>query len=574
LRSATRKSIQTRLMNRSGNPLIPLSSHPQMNSDALWNEKRRALESEYAAHIGLTREDLETLAELVPFVSRDEIRPRDHLDTEETEKCYRARFEAAEQRYGRMKALLCASLEAQMRLRSEQRGRFVVESLRDLGLGDHMAVETILGQKSLNESSRRQMVEQIWELACELKRAKEEIAVLSKRCLQLPETMEVESADDTVSELAAARKRIAALDLELNRLNEKSFSDDERVRECEDVFDRILGRTQADSDGVHPKYHPMTTCQDPKCQNYAKRLRNGLKQAVAEAYVRERSVRIHGYFRYQVEPLERLRLEKDREIESLRFQLKRLEHATSSENVTIEELDMEKVIRKVEIDTLSMSIKKLKDENRTLAAERDRWSGVIVGLQEDVRCAEATIEECRSTKARLQMEMEAFESRKPELEQLIAQLEQFKTTGILAAYQDQLLAMDKVTQEISMAQKCLEELQQEAESYNVEDTTMEDATAKKPSSFLIKNGSPIYSLDSQGGILVLCKCDKQVALDGMREHVASEHTADVKKPGIICPSGCGYFVAWDRSGDMGKHVKGQACAERVKEIQRLLKQEA
>jgi hypothetical protein len=95
----------------------------------------------------------------------------------------------------------------------------------------------------------------------------------------------------------------------------------------------------------------------------------------------------------------------------------------------------------------------------------------------------------------------------------------------------------------------------------------------KKSSFLTKNGIPVFSLGDKYEILVLCKCEKQVVLVEMTEHIAHEHTADAKKPGLLCPNGCGYFVAWDRSGDMGKHTKGQACAERVKEIQRLSKRD-
>ena len=544
-----------------------------MSSRNLWLEKRRAVESEYAAMIGLTREDLETLAELVPLVSRDRVTSAANSGSLKEETCYRARFEAAEQRYARMKALVCASLEAQMRLKSEQKGRFVVETLRELGLGDRMEVETILGQRSLDESSRRHMVEQIWELVSELQCAKKEIVELSKRCVGLPEPMQQEESpnkvnDDIASELAAARKRIAALDMELNRMNEKSFEDDERVRECDDVYDRIMGLDQQiDSDGVHPKYHPMTTCADPACQNYARRLRNGLKQAVAEAYVRERSVRIHGYFWYQVEPMERLRIEKDREIESLRFQLKRLEHATcqSSENVTVEQLEMEKVIRKVEIDTLEMGIKKLKDESRILAAERDRWSGKIACMQEDVRDAEAIIAESQSAKARMQLDAELFETRKAELETLVKQIEEFQKGGMASVYRERVNAVEKLKKEIETMEERLAALQEEYE----EETGGEEMTdgVKKKTSLSTRKHEP--SLNDNGEIQIWCKCKQWVVLSDLQSHIEIEHTPEGKKPGTQCPNGCGYFVDGNHSSDMNKHTSSQACADRVAEIQRL-----
>jgi hypothetical protein len=148
--------------------------------------------------------------------------------------------------------------------------------------------------------------------------------------------------------------------------------------------------------------------------------------------------------------MERLRIEKDREIESLRFQLKRLEHATcqSSENVTVEQLEMEKVIRKVEIDTLEMGIKKLKDESRILAAERDRWSGKIACMQEDVRNAEAIIEESLSAKARMQLDAELFETRKAELETLVKQIDEFQKGGMASVYRERVNAVEKLKKEI------------------------------------------------------------------------------------------------------------------------------
>ena len=126
-------------------------------------------------------EDLETLAELIPFVSRDDAnqvaRPVPTASVEQVQQCYRARFEAAEARYGRMKALVCASLEEQMRLRSQICGQKVMEEMRCLNQNQK---DFLLGNRSAHESARREMVRHVWELLEQMRCLKEENARLKE----------------------------------------------------------------------------------------------------------------------------------------------------------------------------------------------------------------------------------------------------------------------------------------------------------------------------------------------------------------------------------------------------------
>ena len=192
-------------------------------------------------------------------------------DTLNSEKIYRLRFEAAEIRYAQMKALVCASVEKQMKLEAELKSTQFVDTMQD--------TPTIM-----------------WDLMTELKSAKSEVIRLSEmnRCLRsgLPMTMPppvlpVKSNAKLQADLISAQNQIIALDMELARMNDLRFEDDERIREYEDVIDRILGHEyEVDMTAVHPRFHPMSTCSDPACKNYAKRLRKGMRQAVAEVRVR------------------------------------------------------------------------------------------------------------------------------------------------------------------------------------------------------------------------------------------------------------------------------------------------
>ena len=573
-------------------------------------ERRDALEcvNRAAKLHGLNEEDLQTLAELVPFVSRGawtQERPEPTVSSESVERCYRARFEAAEARYGRMKAVLCASLEAQMRLKSKISGLQVLNE-PSCDVFDQSARDFLLGNRSADESMRREMVRNMWDLVEELKRCKEENAKLAEFNRQLrgvPRTMELAQEEDEVAaadersllveaELVSARKRISALDREVSQLSSKAFDDDERFRECEDVFDLILGRMHIENDcgGVHPRFHPVMTCSDPACQNYAQRLRNAVKQSVAEAYVRERSARLHGHFKYYVEPVERVRLEKDREIERLHFELKRLERAActtsaEAEGIRLERLDVEIVQKRLEMDAVNRELKQLRAECKACLSERNGLRAALEGLREELQEAKRLIEDgnrvqdvVKAERAQLQQEAEA-------VRRIRDRIDRFMSGAMATIYNEKRVALERLERQVEVLEERKMELEQRIASYwdENEDGKEEDeivgadtATAdsvsrsvlKKPlslSTYLKRNGRSVVWRNSRGGVSVLCKeCESDVPLDELQQHAALNH-GNV----VMCPHNCGYFLAQRRSSDMAKHATSKACQERVLEIRRL-----
>ena len=213
-----------------------------------------------------------TLMELIQYVTTTEdyvAISNGETDSMRSEQIYRLRFEAAEARYCRMKALVCASIAKQTHLESDLKLAEFSEGLRAIPTNAVM-----------------------WDLMTELKSAKSEISRLSEmnRCLRSgvamtmpPPVLPLKSTAKLEAELTSTRKQIVAMDLELARMNNLRFEDDERIREYEDVLDIVMGHSGVvDIPAVHPRFHPMATCLDPACKKYANRLRNGMRQAVAE----------------------------------------------------------------------------------------------------------------------------------------------------------------------------------------------------------------------------------------------------------------------------------------------------
>ena len=533
-------------------------------------------EAEYARLRCLTPEDLETLTELIPFVSRDDAnqvaRPAPTASVEQVQQCYRARFEAAEARYGRMKALVCASLEEQMRLRSQICGQKVMEEMRGLNQNQ---IDFLLGSRSADESARREMVRHVWELLEQMRCLKEENARLKEMNARLrngpvASSMELDEVknDDAErcialeAELAGARKRISALDMEVARLSHKTFDDDERVRECEDVFDRILGRVhRREEDMEHPRFHPMTTCADPACRNYAQRLRNSFKQAIAEAYVRERNVRIYGHFRYYADPVEKVRLEKDREIERLRLDMKRLERAacmTSSEAeaMKLEQLSVQVVLKQSELEQVRRNLKDLQAEYSKRNLERNRLSAAIEAMQEERREAAAEIEQAKSLQSIINAERAQLQREAEVVQKVKAQIEQFRSGSMATLFDEKRSELERLERELELLQE---------ERKAIMDHKVQEGKSTSKTNPLGKKGKKI-SQNAAGSVVIACKeCGLDIELEQLKQHMEEAHSRDV----VLCPKNCGFFVLARRSSDMAKHVDSRSCAEAVDVIRQL-----
>ena len=357
---------------------------------------------------------LEILSDLVQYLSCDDPPPLDAS----SETYFKLRFEAAEARYGRMRALVCASLEKQAQLQNERC------ALELSGLMKHLRVYGTMDATIL------------WSTMNELKAAREEVGKLKEMNQRLRETspssaipallpppVELRGRINAEAELQTAYKKISAFELELVRMNDQQFEMEERVREHQDVIDRLLGKEAPDAEPVPARYHPIHTCASTACQNYAKRLRNGLRQAVADAYVRDRCVRLHGHFRNVVLPMEALLLEKDVQIDALRLRLARLECATSADDVVAVDEDMAR--RRCEMEKLKASANALRAEHEGLKKSRKALFDENQGLRDEIRDARNTLEAANEQRILCKAETQCLETERERVDQAWARVQSF-----------------------------------------------------------------------------------------------------------------------------------------------------
>ena len=429
---------------------------------------------EYAKLRGLTLEELDTIAELAPFVSREQSAAVPALP----DACYRALYEAAETRYNRMKALVCASVEAQMRVRSNYEGRLVARSLKDLGLGDEEAIETVLGHRSMNESSRRKLVGELFKLAGELKSAREDNERLMEMNRRLrgegtvPDEEEISRDYDVSAQasLSVLQERVFTLELELNRIGDFRFEDEQRMREWQSVFDT----TSIDEEA---RMQPIPVCSSPECQLFLHRLRMGLRRSVADAFIRDRVTRINGFFRRMVEPVERVRAEKDREIVSLRLRLKRLEQAacmTSSEADAVQ-LDERIVELRLKVENLRSEGARVGIEIAELNAERDRLKDVLVGLRSDEEEVRKAVEGLRAVKAQVELAVAAFEKQKEDLQFFMQRMDKYQNGELLRDIDAKYCEVNRLYDELAVLEERKYKLEHGIEESDEEEKEEEEA---------------------------------------------------------------------------------------------------
>ena len=359
----------------------------------------------------------EILSDLVQYISCDDPPPLDAS----SETYFKLRFEAAEARYGRMRALVCASLEKQAQLQNE---RCVLELS---GLMKHLRIYGTTDATIL------------WSTLNELKAAREEVGKLKQMNQRLRETspssaipallpppVELRGRINAEAELQTAYKKISAFELELVRMSDQQFEMEERVREHQDVIDRLLGKEASDDDEPVPaRYRPVQTCASVECQNYAKRLRNGLRQAVADAYVRDRCVRLHGHFRNVVLPMELLRAEKDAQIDALRLRLARLECATLRSADDVYAVDEDLARRRCELEKLKASADALRAEHEELKKSRKALFDEVQGLRDEVRDARNTLEGAAEHRILCKAEAQRLETERERVDQAWARVQSF-----------------------------------------------------------------------------------------------------------------------------------------------------
>jgi len=380
-------------------------------------------EEEASRGSGLSPDQMEVLTDLVQCISCDaELPPV----TTGSEHYFKLRFEAAEVRYGRMRALLCESLEQQARLRDERCSLEIdglMKTLRVHGADDAAA---------------------LWNALIELKAAREEIRKLKEmnQCLrehrapvvELPPCASVVESQAEI-ELRIARRRVGARELELVRMSDQHFMVEELVREHQDVINNLMGQEVCCDDLVHPRFHPINTCTSAACQNYARRLRNGLRQEVAAAYVRDRCVRMYGHFQHAVRPFEVLRSQKEAEIRKLQLRLSRLECATlmCAEEVTA--VDDRLAERVSELKRLTASADALRAEVGALRTSKRALVNELVGLQTEIQETRHATDALKEERTLCHAEKECMRAERERLEQVLKRVESFREGKMVVEFE-------------------------------------------------------------------------------------------------------------------------------------------
>ena len=444
------------------------------------------------------------------------------------ESYYKLRFEAAEARYGRMKALVCVSLQKQAQMQHE---------LLVAGISNLMTDLNISGSESATA---------LWNALQELKEAKAEIRKLNElnRCLRgeevqmkVPSVVVVKDAS-VEGELLAARRQISAMDLELVRMSDQQFEIEERLRESQDVIDNLLGIEHGTTtEPVHPRFHPINTCPVTACQNYAKRLRNGLRQAVADAYVRDRRVRIHGHFQQTVRPLEEHHVKQEGQIHELRLRLARLECVTLRSANDVSVVNEEKAAAVSELDRLKAEAGVVRAECEALQARRTNLRSEIQGLQQEIVDARELIDECNEKRGLCTAEMQCLENERSRAERVWGRIQDFLNGSMAVEFDRMQRDYQRLELELGVARQHMQELQDE------EDT------------------SPVKRI--KGVVFITCKCGESVPAGEINQHILRAHSAAA----VVCPRGCGFF-AKDHA-EMRAHVCSQECSDRTGAIKRL-----
>ena len=369
------------------------------------------IDLEFARLHGLTPEGLDVLLDIFPCIAGCSDHSFSHppssmIGTAVVEHCYSGRLEAAEKRYARMKGLVSASLEAQYQLKLENKFLRVVKEAVQQGLEQTcpITLNAILAPGGSTET----IASELHSLTTRLKVALEENEKLMafNRELRgesvLPMAIDAVASpatEENASEISTLRARITALELDCCRLESRPelFDHSEKLRECEDVFDQMLGRDRLDycvedvPGSSLQRFHPIGTCKTPSCVAYAKRLRGGLRRVVTEAYARERNERMNGFINHYVKPAAVIQAEKDLEIRALNERIARFEQTMRMTSGEADQVQLHVVSH--EIVEAMTELGRLRSECTRLRAECLKWNAVLVDLDSRERETSARLSE-------------------------------------------------------------------------------------------------------------------------------------------------------------------------------------
>jgi hypothetical protein len=591
-----------------------------------------SIDSQFALVHGLSPDNLRVLLDLVPqlstlyekscFVTHPAsacARPVAVVDD-----CYRVRFELAERRFLQMKGLVHASMEAQQRMEREITALRVARSITDLGLADDCSA-ILASMRRLGGAGGQSVLDEVAELTRRLEATMRQNDALVRMNRDLRGVQRMQDGEDEeaaashtmafsasfsspgpsvdtrlVAENETLRKHVIALELECSRLQSDAFrfEQDERLRECEDVFDRILGRERQDfgDDGDRlRRYHPVGTCSDPACQAYARRLRGGLRLAVTDAYARERAVRVNGFVRQSIEPVEALRAQKDAEIRALRERVRRFEQSTRMTGPEADEVEL----RSISLEILDKAAELADIKTECARAEREfaRRRGVVAKLVEEERSVQEELREVRLEVQALVEERQLtsravndFREEYAKLEKLRAEITLFQSGQSAAAFRQQKqdaadLAIEVENLRIERGRAVASQGGQGSGDVGGAAMVAEESTAvvAVPSSqgSLLQPplsapkrpkrtpADPDIFPAPDGTVIIKCRCGDFVPIGSFSGHVQAKHS-NSSRNALLCGAGCGVFVVNRPIADLEKHRRTGECARRVAAIRRLM----
>jgi hypothetical protein len=397
------------------------------------------------------------------------------------------------------------------------------------------------------------------------------------------------------AEVETLRKHVTAMELECARLQSEPWrlEFEERLRECEDVFDRILGRERQDYNPspdskdlgiglILRRYHPVGTCQDKACVAYAKRLRGGMQLAVTDAYARERAMRVNGFVRQYIEPLETLRAQKEAEIKMLKERVRRFEQST---RMTGEEADQ------VQLSTVTLlvlekeaELTRIKSECACAEREFTRRRGVVARLvaeerelDEELRAARHEIQALTEERQLTIKVTNEFRDEYAKLEKLRAEITRFQSGRTAEEFRQQKKDAADLAVEIENLRIERDQTRGGGGGEMVvdedEDTGAESVQLSNDSGGRKRSKKTVACPDifpaPDGTAIIKCKCGDFVPIISFTCHVQTKHATASKRP-LLCSEGCGIFIVNRPMAELEAHRRSGECARRMAEIRRLM----
>ena len=570
-----------------------------------------AVDSDFARLHGFDSETLDLLINLIPHHVTKISAPSLSMQSLPSESrsapvqdCYKLRYEAAEKRYARMKGIVSASLEAQRMVKLENECLKTTREVRRTGMECPVALDAMVsvGDGRMSVSRSGAIASEVQSLASRLNSALD----LNEKLMQYNRVMRGEQAPmchsdgsdyeldlrqriDVLSiESAVQRRRITDLELECTRLqsDQNAFEHDERLRECEDVFDKILGRDRLDfgvesiPGAVLAVFHPIGTCRNNDCQAYAKRLRGGLRKAVTAEYVRERNERLHGLVKCGAMPLETLRVEKDAVIEKLQRRICCFEQAMRMTSEEADQIELRSVTSKIFV--AAKDLEQLESKSADARKEYMKWGVMLSNRKAEFDEIALDLADARREDIVLGEEKTLIEHSRNLLAKEYAVAVSFRKE--IAQFRDGRMGA------VFREQKAqLEAVQREMEGMRMErnDRVDHNSMAVETGSFLFqqlgeleepplvsghkkaKRAAQSFDVVPGVGLRMLCRCGQYVPFTQIMEHAQEVHSIGSRRI-LICGAGCGHFVINGSRSDVDKHANSRTCRQRLAEIHGLV----